>query len=161
MKKNIFYVLVATAIFTACSNNVIIDETHEFANATWQRFEPEVFSFDIKNTDDCYDIYFKFRIDTNTFRPESLPFICSLMESADYKRQLVTDIKIRDKRGNWLGNPVGGFYEYNRKVREYFFFNMAGPHELQVKNGSQYFETKGIVSFGIKIEKVNMDLKIN
>lgn len=161
MKKILFLATITIGLFVACSENkVVLDETHEFPDAKWQRFEPESFKFDIKDTAACYDIYFRFRIDTATFRPEMLPFICTLNESEDYKRQLTTEIAIRDKRGNWLGNPVGRYYEFDRKVREYFFFNASGPHELLVKNGSQYFETEGILTFGVKIVKVNMDLKI-
>ncbi|MBR5028889.1 MAG: hypothetical protein IKX51_06690, partial [Bacteroidales bacterium] len=89
-----------------------------------------------------------------------LPFIITLKEKNDYSRHLTTEIAIRDKRGIWLGTPVGAYYEYNRKVREYFFFNASGPHEMLIKNGSQYLEAEGFISFGIKIEKVNMDLKI-
>lgn len=161
MKKILFLATITIGLFAACSENkVVLNETHEFADAKWQRFEPESFKFDISDTAACYDIYFRFRIDTATFRPEMLPFICTLIENEDYKRQLTTEIAIRDKRGIWLGNPVGRYYEFDRKVREYFFFNAKGPHELLVKNGSQYFETEGILTFGVKIVKVNMDLKI-
>ena len=160
MKKFFLPLIIVAAALVGCSDNVILDETHEFPDAKWQRFEPESFKFDISDTAACYDIYFRFRIDTATFRPDMLPFICTLNESEDYKRQLTTEIAIRDKRGIWLGNPVGRYYEFDRKVREYFFFNAKGPHELLVKNGSQYFETEGILTFGVKIVKVNMNLKI-
>ena len=161
MKKILLLATITIGLLAACSENkVIIDETHEFADGKWKRFEPEVFKFDITDTAACYDIYFKFRIDTSVFRSDNMPFIITLMERDDYKRNLTTEIAIRDKRGIWLGNPLGAYYEYNRKVREYFFFNASGPHEIQIKNGSQYFEAEGFMSFGIKIEKVNMDLKI-
>ena len=161
MKKILLFATIAIGLLAACSENkIVIDETHEFADTKWQRFEPESFKFDISDTAACYDIYFNFRIDTATFRSDNLPFICTLVEREDYKRTLTTEIAIRDKRGIWLGTPVGQFYEYRRKVREYFFFNAKGPHELQVKNGSQFLEAAGFISFGIKIEKVNMDLKI-
>lgn len=161
MRKLFVPIFVLLVLFIGCSDNkVIIDETHEFADGKWKRFEPEVFKFDITDTAACYDIYFNFRIDTSVFRSDNMPFIITLMEREDYKRNLTTEIAIRDKRGIWLGNPIGAYYEYNRKVREYFFFNASGPHEMQIKNGSQYYEAEGFMSFGIKIVKVNMDLKI-
>lgn len=161
MKKILLFATIAIGLLAACSENkVVLDETHDFPNGKWQRFQPEVFKFDISDTAACYDIYFNFCIDTATFRSDNLPFICTLMEREDYKRNLTTEIAIRDKRGIWLGTPVGQFYEYNRKVREFFFFNAKGPHELQIKNGSQYIEAEGFISFGVKIMKVNMDLKI-
>ena len=121
MKKILLFATIAIGLLAACSENkIVIDETHEFADSKWQRFEPEVFKFDINDTAACYDIYFNFRIDTATFRSDNLPFICTLVEREDYKRTLTTEIAIRNKRGIWLGTPVGQFYEYRRKVREYF-----------------------------------------
>ena len=160
MKKLIPIFIFAIAIFSSCSNDVIFEETHQFPNETWQRFEPECFTFDVKNVEDCYDIYFNFRINTNVFRVEQLPFIIQLTDSEGTTRNMKTEIAIVDKNGNLNGNKIGMYSEFNVKVREYFFFNHEGKHEFLIKNGSQFFELQGITSFGLKIVKANMDLKI-
>lgn len=152
--------IFALAVFAGCSNDVIFEGNHQFSDEKWQRFEPEVFTFDVKNIDDCYDIYFNFRVNCNEFRVEILPFIIQLTDSEGTVRNMKTDIAIVGKDGGWKGNVIGNYCEYSVKVREYFFFNREGRHEMAVKNGSQFLELEGITSFGLKIVRANMDLKI-
>lgn len=160
MKKIFPFLICALAVLSGCSSDVIFEENRQFQDEKWQRFEPEVFAFDVKNIDDCYDIYFNFRVNCNVFRVDMLPFIIQLTDSDGTVRNLKTDVAIRDKNGNWKGNCIGTYCEYSVKVREYFFFNKEGRHEMSVKNGSQFLELDGITSFALKIVKANMDLKI-
>lgn len=161
MKKILLTLSIAIiSLFSACSDKPIFDEKHNFANTTWMRFDAEVFDVNIKNTNDCYDLYFSVTIDTNVLKLNNIPLVISIDDEEGGRRVFMSDIILRDKEGKSHGNALGNYVEFKTKVREYFYFNSKGLHKFSVKNGTHLYELKGIASIGLKIEKSNMDINI-
>ncbi len=159
-KKFASLLVVAICLFSACSSNVIINETHNFSDMKWMRFEPENFDVSVKNIDNCYDINIHVTVDPDILRIDVLPLIIDIDDSEGGHRMFMAEIPLRDKEGKLLGQKMGNFEEYTVKVREYFFFNTKGIHAFSIKNGTSYYELNGIASLGLEIVKSNMDIKI-
>ncbi len=161
MKKILTTIAIAiTCVVSACSDKVIFDEKHNFPDSTWMRFEPENFEVNIKNIDDCYDIFFSVTVDTNVIRINNLPLVISIEDAEGSRRVFMSDIIFQNKKGESMGKTVGSYVEYTAKAREYFYFNSKGVHKFSIKNSTQFYELKGIASIGMKIEKSNMDINI-
>ncbi|MBR5783548.1 MAG: hypothetical protein IKY43_00085 [Bacteroidales bacterium] len=161
MRKTLILVATVVAIaLSSCTDKVIFDEKHNMSNGTWMRFEPETFEVEVKNVKDCYNIYFTLMVDTNVLKLSNVPLVVNLKDEEGSSRVFMSDVILKSKDGKITGNAVGDFVEYTAKAREYFYFNHPGIHQFEIKNATQYYELKGIASFGLKIEKSNMDINI-
>ena len=161
MKKILTTIAIAiTFIMSGCTDKVVFEEKHNFPNSTWMRFNPENFEVEIKNINDCYDIYFTATVYTNVIRINNLPLVVNIEDSEGSRRVFMSDIIFQNKKGESMGKTLGSFVEYTAKAREYFYFNSKGIHKFSIKNSTQFYELKGIASIGMKIEKSNMDITI-
>ena len=161
--KKIFLILSLAVIvlFSACSDNVVFDQKHNFAGSTWMRFEAEDFDVNINNTEDCYDIYFSVVVDTNVLKLKNIPLVVNIADEEGGRRTFMCDVPFKNKKGEFAGKSMGNFIEVTGKAREYFYFNTKGIHKFSVKNATQYYELKGISSIALKIEKSNMDISLD
>ena len=113
MKKILTTIAIAiTCIMSACSDKVVFEEKHNFPNSTWMRFDPENFEVNIKNIDDCYDIYFSVTVDTNVIRINNLPLVINIEDSEGSRRVFMSDIIFQNKKGESMGKTLGSFVEY-------------------------------------------------
>ena len=157
--KWIFITLVTTAMLVACSSSdLVFEEKKEFDEHKWMRFEVDTFRVDIKNTDNCYDIFFQCRytpqIDTSV---TIVPVIVRMIAPSGQMRSFVYSFTIRNKNGNLEGDKLGTFYDNEARMREHFFFNEAGEHKLTVQQVSPYYEIPEVTGIGLKVLKSKLD----
>ena len=52
--RKLFLLLAVALTLASCGKKVLVDETHQFSNNKWLRFEPEMYSVKVDNTSDGY-----------------------------------------------------------------------------------------------------------
>ena len=89
-----------------------------------------------------------------------VPFMVAAASYADNQYQKLAEAYAVRAQDAFDSGEYDLAVEYTAKAREYFYFNHPGIHQFEIKNATQYYELKGIASFGLKIEKSNMDINI-
>lgn len=159
MKYRILTTLLLGTLLLGSCQKTLVNETHQFQNATWMRFSPEHFSFKVNNTDDCYHIYMTVTLDTAVYTANDLPLVVNMhSDDSTELRMYYSNIAMRDKKGKRAGTFNGSKQTITQRVREYVYFNTKGGQNIDVKQGTAKYELQGIESFGIKIEKANLEL---
>lgn len=156
--KRLLFTLVASVLLVSCSQNVILDESRDFANHKWMRFEPEEFTAEVKNIDDCFDIYLTATIDTAIFRGNSLPMTLNIYGPTGERRMFRYDLQFKTKKEDqWLGDWDNGYLTVTRCVRQYFFFNNKGDFKFELAQCTNRYELEGVCSTGIRIVKAQLE----
>ena len=148
--------LVAVTFVSCNKEKVIFEETRTFTEDKWLRQNPESFELDIKNVDDCYNIFFTMTIDTTSVRGNNFPLIVNLFSENGERRMFYSYLILRNNEGTWLAPLEGSKLKINQTIREYFFFNKEGKYRLEIGQGTDRYEVKGISSFGVKIQKAEL-----
>lgn len=158
MKKILLSLLAAALLFCSCGRKELINETRTFANNTWLRFQPESFSVQADNTDDCFNFYLTMHIDTSLFHEAGLPVMIEMKSSEGENRTLFNTILFRNHEGTWLGNiDNNGILEVTQMVRQFYFFNVTGTHTVDVSQRTSKYEISGIHDMTFKIEKAKIE----
>ena len=137
-------------------SNVIFEEVTNFANQKWLRQEAKSFNVNIDNIDDCYNIYFTMEIDTNSVRDKNFPLVVNLYSANGERRMFYSYLHLRNEKGTWLVPLEGSKLMVDQRIKEYFFFNSLGEHRLEIGQGTDRYEIKGVESFGVRIEKAEL-----
>lgn len=155
----ILILAILPLLFVSCGKKTVLDETHNFNNQIWMRFEPEKYQFEIKNTEDCYDIIFRIRLDTTTFTSEELPLIVDLFNGNEEHRNFTVTAKVHTNKGTLNGTRMAQFVDLEVPAKKYFFFNVSGTQRIEVKQATSHYELPGVNSLGVTIQKSDMSKK--
>ena len=91
--KTILRISLATLLAlasTACSKGTLINEQRDMTAATWNNFDPQLFSFTVPSTDDCYNIFVNAAIANVALRIARIPDAV-LDAAAQMKPSLLAD----------------------------------------------------------------------
>lgn len=157
--KWIFIVLIAALGFNACSSSdLVFEEKKGFDEQKWMRFEVDTFRVNIKNIEDCYDIFFQCRytpyIDTNI---STIPMMVKMVAPSGQMRSFLYNVTIRNKNGNFEGDKLGAIYDNDSRMREHFFFNESGEHIITTQQVTSHYEIFEVMGIGLKVVKSKLD----
>ncbi len=153
--KRLPLILLSLILLASC-NRTVLEEERTFANSNWKFFQPEEFNLNIKNIDDCYNIYATVVIDTAQFKMSRLPLFVNLYSPNGERRSFTGYLLPKDELGKWNGDFKDGKLVCTRCIREYFFFNVTGDHTIEVSQYTHRYDLNGIESFTLKIEKADV-----
>lgn len=156
--KLAFLSVIATITLASCNNGpqVIFQEYKTFTNEKWLRQDDQKFELNIKNIDDCYNIYACMKLDTSFVRGREMPLIMNLYSENGERRNWRSMIYLKDNNGAWMFPIEGKYLVVDHKVKEYFFFNSTGSHRLEIHHGTDRYELNGVNQMGIRIEKAEL-----
>ena len=157
--KWIFIVFAATIALSACSSSdLVFEERKDFSENKWLRFEADTFRVDIKNIDDCYDIFFHCRympsIDTSV---TIIPIMFRMVSPSGQMRSFVYNFTIRNKNGNLEGDKLGAIIDNKSRMREHFFFNEVGEYTMTAQQLTSFYEISEVMGIGLKVVKSKLD----
>lgn len=159
MRHKIFLFLNSTLfilLFAACSNKQVLDEERVFNRGIWNRFTPEVFSFDVPDAEDFYHIDITFVIDTALYRYTEVPLTLNLESPAGEKRFIPTTVPLKE-HGRWRGEMRDGYRVVTGRTRSYFSFNHTGTHHLAVGQRTSQYDLEGVRGMTVNITKAKID----
>lgn len=157
--RRLLIIAILPLLFVSCKNKTILDETHNFNNQVWMRFEPEKYQFEITNTEDCYDIIFRIRLDTTVFTSEELPLIVDLFNGNEEHRNFTVTAKVHTKNGTLNGTRMAQFVDLELPAKKYFFFNASGTQRIEVKQATSHYELPGVNALNVTIRESDMSKK--
>ena len=156
--KRLIPFLFLLPLLASC-NKTVFSESHTFAGDIWNRFEPEKYTFSIKNIEDYYDIVMTVEFDTNLYRGKDLPLVVNMTSQEGEQRMYYADIPLfESKSGKRVGSLEGSVQTASARVRKYLSFNRQGTYTLEVKQGTSKYQIEGIKAFGISVVKADMEL---
>lgn len=152
-------------LLTSCGRT-IFHETHKIENETWYRLDQgenavasQVFTFDVHNIEDCYNIDAIVKVDTTRYTANQIPLVVNFDNDNGEQRMFYSMISLRDKNGKLAGTKDGPYVTVRSHIKEYFFFNYQGTNKIAIKQGTDKYEIHGIAEFGLAVEKVNLRVK--
>lgn len=154
--KWIFITLIGLFALNACSSSdLIFEEKKDFQDHAWMRFEVDTFNVDIKNIDDCYNIFLQCKV-SKDISVDMIPIIVKMKTEMGESRSFLYDIPI-NKDGNIQGDKVGEIYEIDVKIRSHLFFNEATKYLITIQQVSSHFQIDGVLGIELRIEKAKLD----
>lgn len=138
-------------LLTSCGKKVLIDETHEFNNNCWLRFEPETFMFDVNDTDKSKCVSVTLRYDTSLYTNEVLPLVVDFFIDSTEKHNIAPSIRLRDAKGMLRGTAIGKFCTVTDTIDSRRIYNAQGRYTYKIKQRTSKFEIYGISSLNFKV----------
>ncbi len=155
--RKFFLILVSALLVSSCGRSVLVEETHFFENGRWQRFEPEVFTFDVDNLDDCYHVILSLCYDTNSITALSLPLHITFYADSNERHSVTPNLQLKDKLGRPKGFMVDSYCTVTDTIMKYRFFNHKGTQTFMLKQRTEKYELNGVNSILFKVEKAHVD----
>jgi gliding motility-associated lipoprotein GldH len=152
--KKILLFLTASLLLVSCSKRVLLDETHDFANNIWLRFEPEVFKVDVKNIDDPYLVTMTLSYDTSLFDYETLPLSVEFFVDSNARHTFFPSIRLVNSDGVRRGTVIGQYCTVSDTLDRCRLYNEADQYTYRIKQRTSKYEIDGISGVGLKIEKL-------
>ncbi|MCR4827845.1 MAG: gliding motility lipoprotein GldH [Bacteroidales bacterium] len=157
MKTNKIILLTALGlclgILAACGNKVCIDETHNFNNNTWMRFEPEVFNFDVKDIDAGYNVIVTLRYDTAAYPASTLPLVVDYFSDTNELRNYEHLLRLVQVDGKRRGETLGGYCTVMDTIDAMRVYNRKGTYTYRIKQATSKYEINGFSSLTFKVER--------
>ncbi len=154
--KRILPILLSLLLLSACGKKSLVDDNRTFDGNRWNRFTPEVFMVDVKNTEDFYNIDLTVSIDTNLYRYEAVPVTVNLYSPNSERRMFYAEVPLK-LNGRWRGEVVDGNRTVTHHIRTFFSFNSKGEHRMEVGQATSQYDLEGIHSLQLRIYKVELD----
>ncbi len=153
MKKTVVLFFIVAMLCVSCGKRVLIDETHQFANDTWMRFEPEMFKVKVNNTDKGYVVTATLKYDTAILSGDVLPLLLDFYIDSTELHNFTPSIRLIDKKGVRRGTTIGQYCTVTDTLDRYRIYNQTGDYTYRIKHRTSKYELFGVISFGLKIEK--------
>lgn len=157
MKTNKILSLFALALgcylLAACGNKVCIDETHNFNNNTWLRFEPEEFHFDVKDIDAGYNVIVTLRYDTVAYPASTLPLVVDYFSDTNELRNYEHLLRLKQVDGKRLGETLGEYCTVVDTLDAMRIYNRKGTYTYRIKQATSKYEIYGFSSLSFKVER--------
>ena len=158
MKQLLPLLTIAMLFFCSCKNQdqTILDESRTFTQRSWNRVTPEVFTVDIKNAQDYYNIDFQVIIDTTIFNQQDLPLTVNIYSPRNERRFFYSTIVLK-QNGRWRGTVVTGKRVIDHRAKRLFSFNSVGAHRMEIGQATVYHDLIGVESLQTKITRASLD----
>lgn len=156
--KHLILPLLALFLLCSCGKQTILDSTHTFNQSKWLRFEPESFSAEAPNTDDCFNFIVSIQFDTTVYREAGLPLMMEITSPAGDTRTLFSTIVLRNHENHWMGEfDNNGMLNVTSVIKQFYFFNVVGTHTIKLSQRTSKYEIGGINNINLKIEKTKIE----
>ena len=152
MKKIIFFVVIGMIALSACNNNKLLEQRHEFKNYTWNRFDSLMFETKITDAQQKYNIYLTLRYITQ-YPYDNLKVNFTVFSPTGDTRTTLHTFKIKDSEGKLQGDGAGDLYDLKLQVKKDICFNQTGVCKFQLDNLMDHYDIPGLVDIGIIVEK--------
>jgi gliding motility-associated lipoprotein GldH len=155
MKRTTLTLLTLSLLLLAsCGKKVVLDETHNFKDETWMRFEPENFSLPIENNDHIYRVCVTLRYDTSRLDYKSLPLVVNYFVDSMELHNFMPEIRLRDRNGKLRGEVYDHYCTVSDTIDRYRLYNRPGTYTYSIKQRTSKYSISGLTSITLKVERV-------
>ncbi len=147
----ILFLLLAT-LFSCGGNEVVFRETKTFDNPGWNRFKELTFTPEIQDISKTYLIKLHLELTDNyPFEYMQVQFTKSSADGESYYK--IFSIPVKGLDGKFLVDTEDGVHNVTGILTNQFFFNKAGTYTITIKQLMPKFNTPGVKSVELIIEK--------
>ncbi|MDY0344461.1 MAG: gliding motility lipoprotein GldH [Lentimicrobium sp.] len=152
MKKIPGIVIMCTLLLLGCQRNKVYEHYNKFENYTWSRFDKVRFDIPIEQAGTEADIIFMVRHITQ-YPYDNLPVSIILLTPSGEERILEKEIKIKDEKGDFIGDGAGDLWDVQETLWPKFYFTEAGTYTIEFENIIPRPGIPGLMDIGIKVIK--------
>ncbi len=157
--KKIIPLLLCALMLASCSNKTILDEERQFDRNIWNRFTPEVFTFNVPDAEGYYNIDITVAIDPSLYRYEEVPLAINLDSPQGESRRILTGVPLKEN-DRWRGEMTDGYRMVTGRIRSYFSFNSKGAYRMEVGQQTSQYDLEGMHSVAVHITKTKVDYNL-
>jgi gliding motility-associated lipoprotein GldH len=156
MKKSFLIIAVMSLFMISCSKDVkIAEQYHSFEESKWHRFDKLYFDLAIDKIDEEFDVYVEYIVN-EAYIYDNLP--CHFIMNLPSGEEIIKESKMgfRNKEGEILrGERMEDGKRIKVKVLMWkkLAFTQSGDLKISVENIIPKFDTFGVDSFGIIVER--------
>jgi gliding motility-associated lipoprotein GldH len=155
LKLSLGFIFLFELLFFACSDSsVVIDDTSSFPESGWIQKQPIRFKVEVADSVSSYSAYVVVR-QNNAYPFYNLYFSPSIVndQGITIQKGLAEAILYDPKTGKPKGAGFGDIYEKKFLVYPALKFPKPGKYQIQVAQSMRVDTLKGMVSFGLLLEK--------
>ena len=146
--------LFILTLLVSCGNRTVLDETHQFDNNCWLRFEPEVFQADINNTERGHLITLSLTFDTSILTSAELPLVVDFFADSNELHNFAPSIRLRNRKGELRGETVANFCTVTDTIDRFRTYNQRDTYTYRIKQRTSKYEIYGVSSINLRIEEL-------
>jgi gliding motility-associated lipoprotein GldH len=144
--------------FFACQSNVIYDDYVDIPDGVWHVDSLAAFNFEIEDTSATYKINYNIRYAAqysyyNLYVTYYLEDSLENILASDMQNLVIFD----KKTGEPLGDGLGDLFDREVIIFENYKFDTPSVYNFKIKQFMRMQELPGIISFGLKVEKVETE----
>lgn len=151
--------LLCALMLASCSSKTVLDEERQFDRDIWNRFTPEVFSYNISDIESYYNIDVTVAVNPTTYRYDEVPLAINLNSSNGESRRILTSVALKEN-GHWRGEMEDDYRVATGRIRSYFSFNTKGTYDMEVGQQTSQYDLEGIHSVAVTITKTKVDYNL-
>jgi gliding motility-associated lipoprotein GldH len=153
IRKALLFILFIAA--SGCSKPIVFNETTYFEDLIWNRFNHVIHDFTIEDLSTTYDLKVKFT-HTDSYSSDHISMNITLYFPGGGMRSRDYDFRLQDNQLKWLGEEKGGLFSNEFLVISGVRFPEAGVSQIRVENKMTKFNTLGVASVGVVVEKTKV-----
>lgn len=134
---------------SSCTENNLVDTNDAVAENNWTYAKSAKASFEIKDVNKPYNIYFKLR-HTADYRYANL-FVLAHLKGNGLNRNTRYEFKLAQLDGTWTGKGSGDIFSNNFTLLTNYRFAKPGKYEIEVEQNMRDNPLVGISDVGITV----------
>jgi gliding motility-associated lipoprotein GldH len=150
MRKAALLLCGICLILSSCDKAKIYEKHLDNERITWNRFDVKTFRVEIEDISVGYDFYVAIRHIT------AFPLAYITMQFIIYTpsgetRMLEKKIRLKDDKGDWLGDGMGDLWDFNQLFREDLRFNQPGTCIVEISSTMSQADLPGVMQIGLVV----------
>ncbi len=144
--------IISIFLLISCGKSSVYEQSVKFGNSGWNRFSKLKFDFEIKNSENRYDLFIEAKIN-DEYQEQYLPLYLKADYSNGEIRTEKYSIKIKDNYNRFLKEKKDNIRLYSECIQRGKKFPKAGIYKYEFEHGTSQLVLSGIEEINFKIVK--------
>lgn len=149
MKPKQLLLIGLLLIVASCTNSSIYSEDKNFPDNQWHKNNASTFEFNIDDDTKPYDVIFSLS-HVYGYQFDSIPLSFKWVQPDGTSETIPLDLKIKDEKGNELGDCVGDICDLQHPLFSQKKFT-KGKHRIIASHSFEYDYLPNIIHIGINV----------
>ncbi|MCY1510573.1 gliding motility-associated lipoprotein GldH [compost metagenome] len=150
-RKASSFIFLLIFLCHGCIPDTLVDYNTSVPDNHWLYSKSAKVTFDVKDTQNTYDISFKIR-NTNDYRYANL-YVLMHLKGPSFSKNLRHQLLLARTSGQWTGKGSGDLFSNSFLLLKHFRFPKAGIYTLEVEQNMRDNPLYGVSDIGLLIEK--------
>ncbi len=143
--------LMNLLLVTACTTIDVFEKQHAFQTQKWSAKDEPTFSFQIKDTNSLYNIFFVMR-HTDAYGFQNIWMNVDMTQPNGKQIKQQVNVQIANAK-NWLGTGMDDIFDLRKQLIDRPLRLQAGKYTVKLQNIMREDPLPEVLSVGIRVEK--------